>query len=378
MKTICADRLKQLRSTNEATARGVGSVAGDLDKLLGPKSLAELEKLEKQINAKLNSREPIDTDYWEHLLRSLLTYKARAKLRQVTERIVHSRLDGMRQQQIADARTWKVKLDQAVKGGHANGSTENEQSRERQELDPEPLLRLRPEDKQQESMTQEQFAKRVAAERQRVRKQGFIPGRKRLLGDSTDTQPSTKRQRTDTASPAPVSAESAAQAAFDRDLSKSLAENEQLLTAEEGVVTKNIDSWKDQYKPRKPRYFARQITGFEWNKYNQTHYDADNPPPKVVQGYKFNILYTDLVNKTRAPTFKIEREGGRRRGEMTAPAGEDDTCMIRFIAGAPYEDLVFRIVDKEWDYSAKRERGFKSSFDKGVLQLHFQFKKVRC
>ena len=29
--------------------------------------------------------------------------------------------------------------------------------------------------------------------------------------------------------------------------------------------------------------------GFEWNKYNQTHYDVDNPPPKVVQGYKFNV-----------------------------------------------------------------------------------------
>jgi hypothetical protein len=38
--------------------------------------------------------------------------------------------------------------------------------------------------------------------------------------------------------------------------------------------------------------------------------------------------------------------------------------LIRFIAGAPYEDIAFRIVDKEWDYSAKRDRGFRSSFDK--------------
>ena len=34
------------------------------------------------------------------------------------------------------------------------------------------------------------------------------------------------------------------------------------------------------------------------------------------------------------------------------------------MAGPPYEDIAFRIVDKEWDYSAKRERGFKSTFDK--------------
>lgn len=38
----------------------------------------------------------------------------------------------------------------------------------------------------------------------------------------------------------------------------------------------------DRFRPRKPRYFNSVKTGFEWNKYNQTHYDADNPPPKVV------------------------------------------------------------------------------------------------
>merc|ERR1712032_1115982 len=47
--------------------------------------------------------------------------------------------------------------------------------------------------------------------------------------------------------------------------------------------------WEDKYRPRKPRFFNRVKTGYEWNKYNQTHYDHDNPPPKIVQGYKFNI-----------------------------------------------------------------------------------------
>ncbi|MDE9440042.1 hypothetical protein EWS82_13275 [Staphylococcus xylosus] len=40
------------------------------------------------------------------------------------------------------------------------------------------------------------------------------------------------------------------------------------------------------------------------------------------------------------------------------------------IAGPPYEDIAFRIVDREWDYSAKKERGFRSSFDK-VRGRHF-------
>ena len=39
-------------------------------------------------------------------------------------------------------------------------------------------------------------------------------------------------------------------------------------------------------------YFSLcSLQGFEWNKYNQTHYDTDNPPPKIVQGYKFNVRF---------------------------------------------------------------------------------------
>ena len=87
--------------------------------------------------------------------------------------------------------------------------------------------------------------------------------------------------------------------------------------------------WHDKYRPRKPKYFNRVHTGYEWNKYNQTHYDHDNPPPKIVQGYKFNIFYPDLVDKSKAPTYTIEKDGS---------AGE--TCFIRFHAGPPYEDIV--------------------------------------
>ncbi|KAG5523090.1 hypothetical protein RHGRI_035035 [Rhododendron griersonianum] len=71
----------------------------------------------------------------------------------------------------------------------------------------------------------------------------------------------------------------------------------------------NIDSpvylWRDEYCPRKPKYSNRVHTGYEWNKYNRTHYDHDNPPPKAVQGYKFNIFYPDLADKTKACPQKL-------------------------------------------------------------------------
>lgn len=168
----------------------------------------------------------------------------------------------------------------------------------------------------------------------------------------------------------------ATKALFEREEARGFGEDEEIFTGEEDIPTRSNLQWAGKHRPRKPRYFNRVQMGYEWNKYNQTHYDHDNPPPKVVQGYKFNIFYPDLIDKTKAPTYRIERENGRRRGQSFAPAGEEDTCLIRFMSGPPYEDIAFRVVDKEWDYSAKRERGFKSSFDKGILQLHFQFKKV--
>lgn len=156
----------------------------------------------------------------------------------------------------------------------------------------------------------------------------------------------------------------ATKALYERELAKGVSENEEIFTGEESVSTGSQPQWAGKHRPRKPRYFNRVQMGYEWNKYNQTHYDHDNPPPKVVQGYKFNIFYPDLIDKAKAPTYRMEREDGRKRGQSFAAAGEEDTCLIRFMAGPPYEDIAFRIVDKEWDYSAKRERGFKSTFDK--------------
>ncbi|MEW5304764.1 MAG: hypothetical protein WDW36_007353 [Sanguina aurantia] len=124
--------------------------------------------------------------------------------------------------------------------------------------------------------------------------------------------------------------------------------------------------WHEKHKPRKPKYFNRVHTGYEWNKYNQTHYDSDNPPPKTVQGYKFNILYHDLIDKSVPPTYVMEPD----------PACVDgSTVLLRFTAGAPYEDIAFRVVNKEVEYAHKR--GYKCTFDRGILHLYFNFERTR-
>ena len=164
----------------------------------------------------------------------------------------------------------------------------------------------------------------------------------------------------------------AAQAMFDTETTRIVEEGVETeenfnIEAEDATMTTEQPPWADKYRPRKPKFFNRVVMGYEWNKYNQTHYDEANPPPKVVQGYKFNIFYPNLADTSKTPTYKVERARQKRRyvgGGGGTSAGEDETCIIRFMAGPPYLDVAFRIIDRDWDYSSRFNRGFKSSFDK--------------
>lgn len=83
MLLICEDRLRQLnleRNPNIAAAQGQSSnavVESDIARLLEGKSFDQLLALEDNVKSKLASREPIDVDYWEGLLRSLQVWKAK-------------------------------------------------------------------------------------------------------------------------------------------------------------------------------------------------------------------------------------------------------------------------------------------------------------
>jgi hypothetical protein len=379
LKAICKDMRRKSKSS-KAEARGTSSVAADIDQLLAPKTFEQLETLEVQVKKKLDSDEPIDYDYWEQLLRSVRVSKAKAKLRRVSQDIVKERLQTLRKQQADAAASVQNSIYAMLSGAGEASEAEPTTVAYDTAFDPQPLLKLRAEDKALPQTDEKAFLEHLAAERRKIQKIGYVPSQTKSSDPTvSSSQPTTSQTVTTSASRfAPVEKEDyskATMALYEREVARGVEEGEEIFTAEEEVTTAQ-PQWAGSYKPRKPRYFNRVQMGYEWNKYNQTHYDHDNPPPKVVQGYKFNIFYPDLIDKSKAPTYKIERENGRKKGQSFAPAGEDDTCLIRFIAGPPYEDIAFRIIDKEWDYSAKRERGFKSSFDKGILQLHFQFKKI--
>lgn len=123
-----------------------------------------------------------------------------------------------------------------------------------------------------------------------------------------------------------------------------------------------VESNSSQEGLVKPRYWNRVRSGYDWNKYNRAHYDRDNPPPKAIFGYKFNILYPGLK---QTPSYIFERDHD----------DPNNYCIIRFRASPPYADIAFRIEKKEWERGSKS--GFKNTFENGVLQLHFNFTRRR-
>lgn len=158
MKVICQDRIRKSESL-APEGRAVSSVVADINRLLSPKTYEELIGLEKQIRRKLDSREPIDTDYWEQLLKSLTVWKARAKLKKVYQAVIHNRVQDLRKQQREEAENVQKKL--APLAPYENSMLNEQTSEHVLKLDPEPLLQLRAQDKNLEIVGEERLLNQI-------------------------------------------------------------------------------------------------------------------------------------------------------------------------------------------------------------------------
>jgi len=287
---ICDEEISKHKSIGGPTTGISDGIEDEIHHLMENKTYNQLCKLEEQVKQKLSDGGPIDVEYWEVLLKALVVWKAKAKIKEMHTELLAKRIEQLREKQ-------KLEMENSKNDNDNDNKSDNENTHEE-------------------------------------------------VTDNEDYNENDVQSKNESIKlPAGENEEE--------------GDFESLDAIEE---TQKTYLWQDKYRPRKPRFFNRVHTGYEWNKYNQTHYDVDNPPPKVVQGYKFNIFYPDLIDKTKTPTYRIEKD-----------SGYPDTIIIRFIAGPPYEDIAFRIVNREWEHSHKK--GFKCSFDKNVLQLHFHFRR---
>jgi len=346
------------------------AVAQDVSNIFKNKTASTLVTLQSNIEKKIASRrEGVDISYWESLLSQLKAHIARAHLRDRHQGNLKRKLELLKAQQ----GLIETAASQAASAEIKTETTADEDQREESAAIPVDEDDVSIKD---DTMADEEDAEMdllepcfVAYESGRYSPVYLKPEQMepaQLIYSETDDLARLEfaRDRVQGRSAAGNEVEpSLEERAMAGESSKGMSADEAIFSVE-STIDKPVYLWSDKYRPRKPRYFNRVHTGFEWNKYNQTHYDMDNPPPKIVQGYKFNIFYPDLINKSATPQYTI-----------TPCADNRDFAILRFSAGPPYEDIAFKIVNREWEYSYKK--GFRCQFHNNIMQLWFHFKRYR-
>ncbi|XP_062018483.1 splicing factor Cactin-like [Rosa rugosa] len=322
------------------------SVEADVKAVLDQYStLSELDLLQRQTEEKVSGEDKL-TEFWEAIHSRLPVLKAKAYLKEQYAKILHKYLQRL-EQEVVDGED----NSDIVHGSRAEPMAEEDMEDETGSFSPQVFHG----DEKEPVIDAEED--RALLERKRM---AVLEGQQRRIQAATAT-----------AKPRPKEDDLEMRQVAMRAMGEMREGDVVFGSGSEVNINPSelaYNSLNDKYRPRKPKYYNRFHTGFEWNKYNQTHYDHDNPPPKVVLGYKFNIFYPDLIDRTKTPSYYIEKDEG-------VDNKNNDTCIIRFSAGPPYEDIAFRIVNRDWEVSQKK--GYKSTFERGILQLYFNFKRYR-
>lgn len=384
VQTIVLDELGKLRRLAAPGARRDGvhqAVADDVTQIFKGKTGAQLEALQTQIEHKISGkRDGVDIGYWESLLSQLKAHMSRARLRDRHQSNLRRKLQLLKQEQgvqqptathTGEQRRCETKVEEAASPGtaaaEAAAAAEAEDAAEASDSSGEAEMaasealyasgRYSPVLLSPSRLEPATLLTEPAHDTQRL---AYLRARLHAARDrerSTIVAADGSAVAADTSEGGADALERAARRAM------GAAPDEAQFSVEHALPDQPC-LWADKYRPRKPRYFNRVHTGFEWNKYNQTHYDMDNPPPKIVQGYKFNIFYPDLIDKSATPEFSLK------------PCADNaEFAVLRFHAGPPYEDIAFKIVNREWEYSYKR--GFRCHFHNNIFQLWFHFKRYR-
>uniref|UniRef100_H0V1W4 Splicing factor Cactin n=1 Tax=Cavia porcellus TaxID=10141 RepID=H0V1W4_CAVPO len=378
MTIITEDEISKLRKL-EASGKGPGerregvnaSVSSDVQSVFKGKTYTQLQVIFQGIEGKIRAGGPnLDMGYWESLLQQLRAHMARARLRERHQDVLRQKLYKLKQEQgVESGPLFPILKQQPLEpeepaaptppGPSAEGGTAEDgagQAEGEGDGDGDGEAVLMEEDLIQQSLD-DYDAGRYSP---RLLTAHELPLDAHVLEPDEDlTRLQLSRQQLQVTGDASESAEDI----FFRRAKEGMGQDEAQFSVELPLGSRAY-LWADKYRPRKPRFFNRVHTGFEWNKYNQTHYDFDNPPPKIVQGYKFNIFYPDLIDKRATPEYFLE-----------ACADNRDFATLRFHAGPPYEDIAFKIVSREWEYSHRH--GFRCQFANGIFQLWFHFKRYR-
>ncbi|XP_066508011.1 splicing factor Cactin-like [Hoplias malabaricus] len=416
MTTITEDEINKLRKL-EASGKGPGdrregintSVSTDVQSVFKGKTFSQLQALHLNIESKIQAGgSNLDIGYWESLLQQVRVYMARARLRERHQDVLRQKLYKLKQEQGVESEPLfpiikeepeneEPVTQQSEPAAREAGSSNNSPSDTASHEEETEAYKEEEDDQTAEPSTSSPGASKKTGEGEEEEEDGEEKSEavEAVLTEEDLIQQSQAEYDSGRYSPVMLQpselpldthtidveedlqrlhlarrqlqvtgdASESAEDAFVRRAKEGMGGDEAQFSVELPLTGK-MYLWADKYRPRKPRFFNRVHTGFEWNKYNQTHYDFDNPPPKIVQGYKFNIFYPDLIDKRSTPQYFLEPSPDNK-----------DFGILRFHAGPPYEDIAFKIVNREWEYSHRH--GFRCQFANGIFQLWFHFKRYR-
>ena len=388
MRRLCEEKQAEQSESGEGGGGLHAAVNAEVKAMLASQSAAELDELEMSISAQLaEGDEAVDGDYWRVVSSQLGLARARTIIRQTHERMVAAKArlaeqdGGEEEEELAAAASGAAAGGEGGDEGGGDGryspelfdEDEEEEGRRGAEEGEggdsggrySPALLQAHEVVGEKTVSEEEDRAALVAERARVRaKSGVNAPEPEAAAASTSTAagPSTS------AGGEAEGADAAGSALVAAEAGRGMEAGEAKFSFEVPLERK-VTWWHDKYRPRKPKYFNRVHTGYEWNKYNQTHYDHDNPPPKSVQGYKFAIFYPDLIDRNQTPTYQVRERGSRaapfppslthpllspsfpflaHTQMLPDPDGSKDTCILKFKGGPPYEELAFKIVNREY------------------------------
>ncbi|RMZ98856.1 cactin [Brachionus plicatilis] len=379
---VAEDELKRLQTKAKVSKDTSGerredineSVLQDVTSLFKGKTYEQLVKLEESIQLKLNQESTLDINYWETLLGQLKGHMAKARLKERHKKILRKKAENLKKEQGIENHPKPI-----AKQGDAAPKINTKKYKNEMEIN----IDDSDEDEFDKQEKRDEFDQAEETEKITDAIQDYTIGCYSPVYLSLEELPNDafiisqveddKRLEIKRSQMLHGSGKPSIEDEFERKLHESMnyepseddlknSDFPESKSEADEVKIEQKYSWSDKYRPRKPRYYNRVHTGYDWNQYNKKHYDMDNPPPKTVQGYKFNIFYPDLIDKTKTPKYSI-----------TVCSDNKDFAMLRFHAGPPYEDVAFKIINREWDISYRH--GFRNQFQNGIYQLWFHFRK---
>jgi hypothetical protein len=243
MHTLADSHLAKIKNNNLGVLRsGVSlEVAKEIDQMLAQKSISELLNLESSVKMKLDSKAPIDTDYWQAVLEGIVFRKAKVQIRNIYIDLTNH---------------WILDADVIEKSLPVNG------------YDPTMSPKIYPTVPNAESSLTILLEDADSAALQQARERVELEFR----GKTKYTKANDLTDRM------------LQEDSFLKEASKDFQDNENIFNQD--LKTSSTYSWRNKYRPRKPLFYNRVHSGYEWNRHNQLHYTKSNPPPQVAP---FNV-----------------------------------------------------------------------------------------